>query len=248
MEIDNNEVPRYIYKYMSLDGFIEMTTQGALYFATPITYNDPFDTKINISCAASLEEKVSFGHKEGFSDERIKVLSELPESELNEECALNYHKQLSEFRICCFSQLFDNILMWSHYADMHKGVCVGFDTTKDELFNDSTIISYEDQVPIYNIITDTFEDIRRAIYTKSIDWEYEKEIRIIKHTNLGFGNKVPFKKRALKMIILGCRFPDHKKLAIQAIIKKYGYHVTLSQMAPLNEKYKLIKKPLVLPK
>ena len=29
--------------------------------------------------------------------------------------------------ILCFSRNWDNLLLWSHYGDSHKGICMGFD-------------------------------------------------------------------------------------------------------------------------
>ncbi|TOC13300.1 hypothetical protein CGJ90_24575, partial [Vibrio parahaemolyticus] len=34
----------------------------------------------------------------------------------------------SSFGICSLSKTFENILMWSHYADNHKGFVVEFET------------------------------------------------------------------------------------------------------------------------
>ena len=34
-------------------------------------------------------------------------------------------------KVCCFSGKVDNILMWSHYADSHKGICLRFRSAKD---------------------------------------------------------------------------------------------------------------------
>lgn len=241
-ESESKETPQHIYKYMSWDSFIELITQRTLYFAAPTTYNDPFDTKMDITCKGSLDEVRSYWTKQKQSNEWINKVAEISDFQFRKASSEAFMGIVSEFRVCCFSQLFDNILMWSHYSDMHKGVCVKFDRTKDPLFGDATPVSYREQVPKYNLIDGTEEGIRCGIYTKSKDWEYEKEIRIVRHTQQNIANKVKFKRKALCEVILGCRFPDHKKLAVQAIIKKYGYHTALSQMDVSIEEYKLIKR------
>ena len=241
---ENKEVPRYIYKYMSLESFIEMVTQQTLYFATPIIYNDPFDTKVDIIYESTLEKKKDFWKTFGREDDFADRMEEVPNPILKTMIDEAYTDVLSKFRVCCFCQGFDNILMWSHYSNMHKGVCVKFDRAKDELFNDVMPISYNEQLPKYNLVEGTLEDVRRTIYIKSKDWEYEKEMRIVKHIQQGVDNKVKFKKKALCEVILGCRFPEYKKLAVQAIIKKYGYHTTFSQMDMSQSEYRLIRKQL----
>ena len=47
---------------------------------------------------------------------------------------------LYERGVCCFSEKKDDILMWSHYADGHKGFCLEFITPKHN----------RDQEVIYN--------------------------------------------------------------------------------------------------
>jgi len=34
--------------------------------------------------------------------------------------------------VACFTTTFDNFLMWSHYANGHNGVCLGYETEKEE--------------------------------------------------------------------------------------------------------------------
>jgi len=34
---------------------------------------------------------------------------------------------IGKYGVLCFSRRWNNILMWSHYADGHKGICLGFD-------------------------------------------------------------------------------------------------------------------------
>ena len=36
--------------------------------------------------------------------------------------------QISQRGVACFTTELNNILMWSHYADGHKGFCLEFDT------------------------------------------------------------------------------------------------------------------------
>ena len=44
--------------------------------------------------------------------------------DIQEQIALEL---LNSYRICCFSSRYDSILMWSHYADENKGICVEYD-------------------------------------------------------------------------------------------------------------------------
>lgn len=84
--------------------------------------------------------------------------------------------------ICCLCEENNNLLMWSHYADQHKGFCIGYNIKA--LNNDVTELTF----PVlyrdtnYYEITDAADiNSSLAMYTltlKSTKWSYEKEWRI----------------------------------------------------------------------
>ena len=100
--------------------------------------------------------------------------------------------------------------MWSHYGNSHKGFCIGFNVS--ELFNvfkDSFLgrVLYKDNFPNIHdikkcIINNDYDTIDGLNFTKSKEWEYEKEYRFKKIKldnslkNNDFGNQL--KKGALK--------------------------------------------------
>ena len=50
--------------------------------------------------------------------------------------------------ICCFSFNPKSILMWSHYTNNHKGVCLKFDYKQDiEGFRVSSPVEYVEEYP-----------------------------------------------------------------------------------------------------
>lgn len=96
------------------------------------------------------------------------------------------------------SKSWNNPLLWSHYADKHKGVCLGFDVP-DEFVYDVTYVSdpikcgckdLMDEVALMaslpghknptEALNTKFEPIMKAMLsTKFIDWKYEDEARVI---------------------------------------------------------------------
>jgi len=112
----------------------------------------------------------------------------------------------------CFSTEWSNPVMWSHYADKHRGICLGFDF-KDEGDIPSGFVDYlpnriryEDgihsQMPAF---------LNALLWSKYEHWAYENEFRflvllenIIKENKFfffPFGNGI----LSLKEIILGSR-------------------------------------------
>lgn len=88
--------------------------------------------------------------------------------------------------ILCFSENYNDILMWSHYADNNKGFCLEFDANK---INTRKLypIMYEKEPPclpdLYDKCQKGLVDITflQNIYvtTKYKNWSYEKELRYV---------------------------------------------------------------------
>jgi hypothetical protein len=70
-------------------------------------------------------------------------------------------KRLTQFKqwgVACLSETFNNILLWSHYADGHKGICLEFDTSCFS-FNDLEKmhkVVYDNSYPTLTSTTTTF--------------------------------------------------------------------------------------------
>jgi hypothetical protein len=74
------------------------------------------------------------------------------------------------------SKTAQNTVMWSHYADKHKGVVIGVDF--DKLFKIYSV-NYSQDRPRLNILHDFTPKISwEIVSTKSVDWSYEKEFRV----------------------------------------------------------------------
>lgn len=100
-------------------------------------------------------------------------------------------KQREKIRISCFAERPDSILMWSHYANFHRGICVEYDLAGDANLRETIqpVQYLEEQYDVTHLGSPHYrpEDISSAIYiaalTKAKEWEYENEWRII--NNIG---------------------------------------------------------------
>ena len=54
---------------------------------------------------------------------------------------------IAQRRIYCLTPIPNNILMWSHYADNHKGICLEFDTSI-RLFGTAREVDYRETYPL----------------------------------------------------------------------------------------------------
>ena len=80
------------------------------------------------------------------------------------------------YRIYCLSARPDSQLMWGHYAEHHRGVCSEFDTHTPD-FCSATEVTYNVTYPNF-LLCDDNTDLS-PFYTKSSDWVYEEEYRLI---------------------------------------------------------------------
>ncbi len=81
-------------------------------------------------------------------------------------------EMVERFGMICFSRHWHNPLLWSHYADKHRGICLGFEVDDREL----KPIFYADERPILRV-PPTTESINELLFTKFRDWSYEEELR-----------------------------------------------------------------------
>lgn len=79
--------------------------------------------------------------------------------------------------ILCFSRSWHNPVLWSHYADKHRGICLGFDLPDDKV--DSISYSRKRLVAqIDSFISPPDEDslnlMKKLLFTKYEHWKYEE--------------------------------------------------------------------------
>jgi Protein of unknown function (DUF2971) len=90
-----------------------------------------------------------------------------------------------DVRVCCLSGPagIRSPLPWSHYADHHRGVCVHFDSSKPPL-SVAHPVTYSETYPEVSVPrteeNDNWERTERAILTKSAQWKYEDEYRMVR--------------------------------------------------------------------
>lgn len=81
--------------------------------------------------------------------------------------------------LLCFSTKWSNPVIWSHYADRHRGLCLGFDVADVSVGP----VSYSGRrlaVELENLKTprDLSKDyVRKILFTKYSHWKYENEYR-----------------------------------------------------------------------
>lgn len=86
----------------------------------------------------------------------------------------------ARFGLLCFSRNWENPVQWSHYADRHRGLCLGFDVD-DTVLERVIYRRHRPRADMYRLFRDqpTGEAHMRAWFrTKYVHWEYEQEERV----------------------------------------------------------------------
>ncbi|WP_417686826.1 DUF2971 domain-containing protein [Pseudidiomarina gelatinasegens] len=144
-----------LYKYKSLSNLwhtLDVLVKNRLYCAHWSELNDPLEGRYEVY----LGEK---SHKiESIMTSRIESARDT-------------------YRVSSLSADPTNFLMWSHYAEGHKGIIIELEIPENH--PDLTKVVYS---PFSSVFTDklqTKEDMRHLFNGKGEEWEYEQEYRII---------------------------------------------------------------------
>ncbi len=189
----------FLYKYRAIDDdnidrTRRMFTDNEVYFANVDQFNDPFDCKFDYSFDASDRDAKTYllrGLERNFPNwnrlqKRNWIAKHLKmfrgkNSGFEENLKQGTARILSEIGIYSLSRVPDDILMWSHYANCHKGFCIKFfDDEKEKFIARAQAILYSDEYPIVNPMKDDHRArLIKTLLRKAKRWEYEKEWRII---------------------------------------------------------------------
>jgi hypothetical protein len=76
----------------------------------------------------------------------------------------------------CFSADWQDPVLWSHYADKHRGIALGFDVSNDAYL---LAVKYQTDRVEFPALPLTGEIVDRVFGTKFLNWQYEREWRLV---------------------------------------------------------------------
>ena len=192
-----------------------------VWLSSPVSFNDPFDCAITLS-RDKLKESVDhaiteIARRNGIPREQIKNHDKIiNEDQVAYEWLRNsLRTSMQKIGVLCLSAIPYEILMWSHYAENHKGFCVEYDFsvgTQVRLL--AQPVRYSETIPMLSLANlpsdakDNFLEV--CIFTKAKQWEYEQEWRVLMHEG-GRSFQAPSK---VTSVIFGARMPHDEKVMI----------------------------------
>jgi len=199
--------PDVIYRYQPMrPDAIDLIGTGRLWFSDPSRFNDPFDflpsclnwqNEISRCFGRSREEAYWTNPSVRSSRESfLKATENQFRRRVNDRIRAEQRKFTKgfakNFRVACFSEHNDSILMWSHYSLNHSGLCIGIRPARIPARPDKALrwkVTYQNErLPIDH---GKFNEIALR---KAKAWEYEKEWRIVMATGDLSGGKRPLSR------------------------------------------------------
>lgn len=244
--VKDGQLCRTLYTYMPVDlldeRVIPVFNECKLWFSSPANFNDPFDCKTYPRIPSEDELALYLAtNAENASEKDYKMIRDGIRIAGKKLAKQAIDDIMNRSGVKCFTPNNDTILMWSHYTNSHKGICLGFDVMEDlEFFVYPINVVYSEEYPKLVFTDKSFPS--EMLRTKSKVWEYEKEVRVCK-PNFGYYN---FNPKSLKSITFGCNISEDKQEIIIKTIKqnKELDHVAFFKCSTNPTQFKLDITPL----
>lgn len=213
------------YKYRPYTKYlIESLKDETIGLTSPTTFNDPFDCPI-IELLNN-DEKVSGLIRQAYND-CLKIAcfsanTKLPYYDDNKQKLVQEEKQCGSMPEYC------NELMWAHYADSHKGVCIKYHFPnsltqladgKDGVMCYFKDVSYSSQ-DLHQYSGKDSINLYDAFFLKGEKWAYENELRLLLfdiNGRPGFYSITA--KNCIESVYFGLKCPQEHRDKIREILK-----------------------------
>lgn len=136
----------------------------------------------------------------------------------------------NNIHICSLS---NSILMWSHYADSHKGCCIELEVTSKPGIKE-TPVQYVDKIEA--VYGNNYKEEAYLILSRKLKcWDYEKEVRIMKEIpNSNFSKYVKIK---IMRIYLGCNMVSKEVRFYKNLIHSIDETIEVQQLKKVDLTY-----------
>ncbi len=281
----DRKIPNRLYKYRDFSNHtLDMILSDNVYFADPITFNDPLDTRPSLEIdldESQLEDIVrrlverstriqmeaaadTIGYHGPDTMAHIKRQSRRKADRLIEE--IDYHATNpyydSEDRkrfllghyiekellrqydkgVVSLAERVTCPLMWSHYGDQHRGVCIGYSVppSADDLYKvkygGSRLIETSKVAAMLNGDDTARVQVYEAVLLrKARSWSYEREWRLIGRRGL---RDSPLE---MEEIIFGMRCTQSAKYAVMKVMQNRERPVKYYEMREVAGTFRLRK-------
>lgn len=257
--------PLALYRYCDvtekgIEYFEDLIANNRTMYSSPLHFNDPFDCRVRYDFRNRREDVVAryaeYLTRKGIGDlaqaER-EVPAEMTELvKWQETRCQNISLGLANSGMLCLTTSCDDLVMWTHYAKHHTGICVQFrlhdtsDMEQVDFFAQARAINYVSEAPLINWIHDDRPEIvQKVFFTKAIPFSYEQEWRIVHYDKSPGVKSIP--KGIIAAVILGVNMnPRDKERVVEACTRYKGQvEIVQAELNPVPYSLALIQTKVV---
>jgi hypothetical protein len=254
---------RVLYHWQPYHGdrLASLLRDRLIYLASPDAFNDPWDCKpyFNTAILENTEERerhIEWAGRicrehHGYSEADVLRLQQSLRADRGKH--EDMLRQLSHeiwaeiakrYRVYCLSPELLNVLMWSHYADDHKGICLEF-STRNDVMCCALRCEYLHEFPLTRAYSTADAENLGMLLAKAHPWHYENEYRLIAEerahslvadslkTN---GGLLTLPNGALTAVIVGCQGPYDE---VRRLAAAYAPDVAVRRAIRVPNRYEL---------
>lgn len=270
MSLIDNSTGKFLYKYLPFNQYsLQILINQKFWLGPPDLLNDPFEGDFIIK-----------NFKKFHNKQCIETLIELTKSDSKYDVIFNdyiYNELINDedqflnklfeylniiikknYGTTSFSKRCDDLKMWSHYADSHKGFVIIFDrkileTTIVDGITKLIDVEYNG-LPSINLDYDSnnfnIRDYGMILTKKLSDWNNEDEVRIIKKHEFAydFQRFLKFKRESIKGIIYGSRISFENLMTIDNILVNSNQDLKFYVGKKNSERNKIIFNEIIYKK
>lgn len=247
----------HFYKYRPWDEYAKRTLlENQLFFSSPSEVNDPFDCRFPDIVKPTPEQLKKYlelqyvnlrspGRDNSMIHGELLLLDAYIESSARKKASPSWEEVVDEAKelilhrssFCSLSSVNNSPLMFSHYADGHKGVVFQFHHALEYSLAHVEAVLYQKVFNVLDIFNDPECDdeslVQATMFRKSDHWNYEHEwraFRLCKPKGV-----VSFDPRCISGIIFGCKMPEQSRVEAIEIAKNRNQPVTLYEAVMNND-------------
>ncbi|MES2434265.1 MAG: DUF2971 domain-containing protein [Pseudomonadota bacterium] len=263
-------MPDKLYKYCRFSvNSLRAITEAEVYYAEPRTFNDPLDCDPSLHIdidrkhlerllyrmlKAHLDEDKAKARMYGcrrsigeYGDYRV-IDSEAERqlmSQLDAHIRAEMKREFGNDGVLSLSATWRSVLMWSHYADEHRGLCIEYDTSEQPHprlqpvdYHAPRAVKASDlyRWKVRDDEVSKNQVLKTYFYAKSSEWRYEREWRDISEKS--GARDLPF---SISAILFGYRCDDS---VITSIVKLLNDKpdIKLWSVEPKEQNFKLHRR------
>lgn len=251
-----------LFKFKSMSGpsrdqVLDIMTNSRVYFSSPEQFNDPLDCAPTCAPAKPLtdefikellEDEAALAKAAGKSREELEALRQaegVPPERMGAAVTERIRSALiSDTRVFCLSASEAHPLLWSHYADSHRGICLHFKTTPGELFGLARAVEYRAKRPSILVpLQYNKDDITETmVRVKGDFWGYEGEYRIIGHESPDWdvtlvNRLAEFPPELLCGVTLGMKIAAHDRQVLMTLAARHHPEIAVYQAQEAPDRF-----------